>query len=112
VRDYGSQGEYTAILKEYFEGFSLLEQTPEQNILLLKRQILTTTAQIHEKGFACLDLEPKNIIISLDQRIAKIADLSCYYGKNDYTEIMFNDFKKDDIKDITCCFSNEDQTGL
>lgn len=65
---------YYALVKEYFPGEHPNTPMPTTTI----KQLEKTIQEIHQRGYAGLDIAAKNIILSTDNQQAKIIDCDVY----------------------------------
>lgn len=76
VEDYGTIGEWRAILKEYVPGTDLdLLDSRLENKSQIRRQLERTVAELHGRGIYGIEPIPKNIVLSPDMKTATIVDL-------------------------------------
>ena len=104
IRECGISNDHIAILKEYSEGQTLKKHGKLNNIEL-KKQLETTINEIHDLGYAYMDIHPKNIIVGYNEEHIKIIDLGSCIASNEVSSFKFNNFKKQDFKDLKELYS-------
>ncbi|PIN74005.1 hypothetical protein COV20_02735 [Candidatus Woesearchaeota archaeon CG10_big_fil_rev_8_21_14_0_10_45_16] len=75
VNDYGSQGGFRAILKEYRQGQDLYQRGPVAISSSLQQRLRDTVAKLHKFSLCDLDISPKNVVITPDDEDAVLIDL-------------------------------------
>lgn len=95
------EGYGCAILKEYFEGKTLLEINKKIKSNSLRKQLEKTVCDLHSLNIANLDIAPRNIVISPDNKKVKLIDfgIGLIYSENS-NFLSLSDFNKLKIKDL------------
>lgn len=82
VEEHHQEGELKAILKEYARGKTLSECGNSLNINL-QEQLSNIVYKLHQRGISGLDLIPKNIIVSDDEKELFLFDFDICYSKEE-----------------------------
>jgi len=101
VNDYGGVGGFYGILKEYFEGQSLLELGIRISDEKLKEYLRAVFQKLHSLHIARLDPEEKNIVVSSDCTKARLVDLDhseTFFKFSQYNP--FSDFRQQKSRDL------------
>lgn len=95
-RYYGIVENHVALLKQFVEGDTIQELNERGaarglDVAELIQQIRGITYNLHKAGIARLDLNPSNVVISLDGKTATLIDLDICIFKNQSSKSLFED---------------------
>jgi len=101
VHNYEDVGDYKrAILKEFFEGETLLELKHKIGDVNLQKRLENTIRDIHSLGVAGLDLCQPNIVLSPDRQDVSLIDLDCGLFSEHIGYSEFEKLKSKDRRDL------------
>ncbi|MDA1008542.1 MAG: serine/threonine-protein kinase [Planctomycetota bacterium] len=93
IIEAGQANEVNFIVMEYVDGGTVYDRLvkekriPEEDTLRIIRQIALALAHAHSRGFIHRDVKPKNIMLTRQEGIAKLADLGLARSISDETRI-------------------------
>lgn len=99
VEDYGTIGQYTALLKEFAHGEDILQSGFPLSSQILS-QISTTIHALHARGYANLEVIPRNIVVHQNNNTARIIDLGSCRLQHEVSPGRFHQMKKKDMHDF------------
>jgi len=99
VREYRDiAGFDLVLLKEFFPGEDLRNLKTKIADTKVQRQLLETVKALHSLGVGCLDILPKNVLLSLDGTQARLFDFDTTILARDcicnFEEIKTEDFRR------------------